>query len=161
MQSRIATVGGIVLAAAAIFGCYDFHLAGPEDPPPAPNRLVSVVVEYRQDRACANVPAQCDGQVFFTGTWMVGGAAFPLQRDPTGLVWRGTALAVPANFPPSGEPYRVNVLDPHLLFTPTRGVSGRNIVVGGQAVHQLDDQGTTVEAALVYIDLDGQGHNPL
>lgn len=151
---------GLLLATIAGFACYDFHLTGPEDPPAVPPALVSVSIEYRQPAGCNNTPAQCDNPVVFFGSWMHPGAEFALQRDTTGRVWRGTALSVPANFPPADEPYEVRIFDPHLAATPTGGFTGNRLTVGRQLLERLASLGTPREAALVYVDVNGEGHNP-
>lgn len=151
----------VLVAAAGAAGCYDFHLTGPEDPAPVPNtKLVNVSIEYRQSNGCDNDPARCNDPVVFFATWLRTGGEFALQRDATGFIWRGTALSVPANYPPSDEPYEVQVFDPHLVRGQTAGFTGNHIVIGRQLLSTLTKEGTPKEAALVFVDLNGEGHNP-
>jgi hypothetical protein len=143
-------------------GCYDFNLAGPEDPDPLPApRLVSVTIEYRQPQACFNVASHCDDLVVFFGSWMRPGAEFFLQADPGSHVWTGVAHGVPVNFPPTGgEPYSVRVFDPRLRGLLTEGFSAERLEIGGQIVLRIDRPGGKNEAGLIYIDENGLGRNP-
>lgn len=159
-RQRVVIACGLLFGASGAIGCYDFRLTGPEDPAPVPAQLVEVSVEYRQAAGCDNDAARCDDPVVFFGSWMRAGGEFALRRDPTGYVWRGTALAVPANFPPAGEPYEVRIFDPHLARGQTGGYTGNRITIGRQLLSTLAFEGTTREAGLVFIDLNGEGHNP-
>jgi hypothetical protein len=151
-----------LLVAAASSGCYDFNLIGPETSPEVnPPRTVEVTVEYRQPNGCLNDPARCDDLVVFFGSWMSNGDALFMQRIPGSHVWRVRARGVPVNFPPRDEPYLVRVFDPHLVQTETGGVTGSRIEVGDEALQALFEAGTPRESALVYVDENGSGHNPL
>lgn len=146
--------------ASAASGCYDFHLAGPEDPSPAASpRVVSVAVEYRQPNECINVVSRCAESVVFFGSWMRPGAEFALRSDPGSHMWVGTARNVPVNFPPTGEPYRVRIFDPYLRDGLTEGFTAERLVLGGQRVLTIDASGGRNEAGLVYVDEQGQARN--
>jgi hypothetical protein len=148
---------GAVLAAA----CYDFHLAGPEDPPALPQpRLVTVAIEYRQPNGCVNVPERCDHPVVFFGSWMRPGGEFELSRDVGSFVWTGRATGVPVNFPPRDQPYEVRIYDPHLGGTSTLGFTAGRLTVGGQLLTAIQFPGSPREHALVFVDDNGQGHSP-
>jgi hypothetical protein len=152
---------GVALAAAALGGCYDFHLTGPEDPPAdSPPHLVSVTIEYRQPNGCINSRTNCDDQVVFFASWMRPGDEFALRRDPGGLVWRGVATGVPVNFPPRDVPHAVRVFDPHILDHPTGGLTAERLRVGGQILTVIEAPGTVEESGLIYIDENGQGRTP-
>lgn len=154
-------LGLLLLAALSAVACYDFHLTGPEDPPPVPvPRLVSVTVEYVQPIFCLNVTATCEGAVFFWGSWMLPRGEFALARQPGTRVWRGTAQSVPVNFPPRDQPYLTRVFDPYLTESPTGGPTAERLTVGGQFIVFIDSPGTPAEAGLVYIDDNGQGRSP-
>jgi hypothetical protein len=149
------------LAALTSTGCYDFHLAGPEDPPDLVTpRLVTVRVEYRQVPGCAG-GGRCDDKVVFFGSWMRPGTEFALTPEPGNYVWRGVAYGVPVNYPPkeNPEPYKVRIYDPHLLATPSEGFTAERMVVGGEALWKIEESGRPEVHALVYIDDDGFGHN--
>lgn len=164
MASGVGRLTGpfVLLGLLVTAGCYDFHLAGPEDPDPIPApRLVSVAIEYRQPGVCYNDPNHCNDFVVFFGSWMHPGAEFFLQPDPGSHVWTGVAHGVPVNFPPTGvEPYRVRVFDPRLRQQLTEGFSAERLKIGGQTVLQIDRPGGKNEAGLIYIDENGQGRNP-
>jgi hypothetical protein len=151
------------LLAATLFGggCYDFHLTGPEDPSPvSPPRLVSVTIEYRQPNGCVNSAGRCTDPVVFFASWMGPGDAFALTADPGGFIWRGAARGVPVNFPPRDDPHAVRVYDPHIRDNPSGGVTGERLRIGGQILSVFDSPGTARESGLVYVDENGQGHNP-
>ena len=151
----------LVLSAAAI-GC-DFQ----PDPVPGPSAVpapavANVRVEYRQPNGCANsTPVACDNLVVFFGSWMRSGQEIYLTADPGSHVWTGVALNVPVNWPPVEEPHLVRVFDPHLVDTPTGGVTGARLLLGGQILTEYDEPGTPKESALVYVDDNGVGRNPL
>jgi hypothetical protein len=147
--------------AAAAAGC-DFQPDPPEGPAALPgSRTVDVRVEYRQPQGCVNtVSARCVDLVFFFGSWMHPGEEFALDLAPGTYVWSGTAKGVPVNWPPTDQPHLVRVFDPHLQGTPTGGVTGARLIVGGQLLNEFDSPGTPKESALVYIDDDGVGRNP-
>jgi hypothetical protein len=143
-------------------GCYDFHLTGPEDAPlVVPPQLVDVTVEYRQPAGCVAAGVSCDAAVVFFASWMQPRREFALTRDANTFVWRGVAQGVPANYPPRDDGYWVTIYDPHLTGTPTTGFTGNNLTVGGEFLTRIDAAGTNGERARVYVDQNGQGHNPL
>jgi hypothetical protein len=154
----------VAVSAAAAAGC-DFQPDPAVGPEPLPGtRTVSVRIEYRQPANCANLDrSNCIDPVFFLGSWM-----HPNQNEeviltavPGSYVWAGTATGVPVNWPPTDQPHYVRVYDPHLKNTPNAGVTGARLTLGGQALTQYDKPGTPNEAALVYIDDSGVGHNPM
>ncbi len=153
----------LLLGLAVTSGCYDFHLAGPEDPSLLPTpRLVSVAIEYRQPGSCNNPDtSRCGDLVVFFGSWMRPGAEFFLRADPGSHVWTGVAHGVPVNFPAAGgEPYRVRVFDPRLRGELTEGFTAERLKIGGQVVQRIDRPGGKNEAGLIYIDENGRGRNP-
>jgi hypothetical protein len=150
----------LAVAALASASCYDFHIDGPEDAPPPPlPRVASVTVEYHQPSQCSNVAARCADKVVFYGSWMRPGQEVFLSPVPGRFIWIGTVTGVPVNFPPAGGPHTVRVFDPYLVGSPTGGVSGRRLVVGGETLTQIEDFGTRDEKAQVYVDDNGFGHN--
>ena len=152
----------LVLAmSAAAGGCYEFRLAGPEEPPDVPPvRTVEVTVSYRQPNGCLNVAERCDDLVVFFGSWMPNGDAVFLERVPETHFWTGRLRGVPVNYPPRDAPYLVRVFDPHIVHSDTGGVTGSHLEVGQELLEVLSEAGTPRESALVYIDRDGFGHNP-
>ena len=158
-MKRIARPALLAVAAFA-GGCYQFHLVGPTEPAPvsAP-QLVSVTIEYSQTLPCTADAATCQAAVTFDASWMQPGAQFSLVRDPGKGVWRGTVYAVPVNFPPRSDPYRVRVHDPTLADGPTQGWTGRRLIIGGESIRSLSDTDTPTEHGLVYVDVNGQGRN--
>lgn len=134
------------------------------DPPPGPNpvgpRFVNVRVEYRQPNGCANTPAACNNLVVFFGSWMRPGQEIYLADDGGSHVWSGQVSGVPVNWPPVDEPHLVRVFDPHLVDTPTGGVTAARLVVGGQILQDFDQPGTPQESGRVYIDDNGAGRTP-
>jgi len=160
-QGRRIPFALLALVAAAA-GC-DFQ-PDPEQGPsalPAPT-VASVRIEYRQPFGCANPrPLECDNLVVFFGSWMSPGQEIYLAPDPGSHVWTGVAQGVPVNWPPVDEPHLVRVFDPHLVDTPTGGVTGARLLLGGQILTQYDSPGTPKESALVYVDGNGVGRNPL
>jgi len=154
----------IALAVALLAGggCYDFHLTGPEDPPPLnPPQLVTVTIEYRQPNGCVNSANRCDDPVVFFASWFGPGAEFSLTRDPGGFIWRGVARNVPVNFPPRDDPHAVRVFDPHILDHPTGGVTAERLRIGGELLTVFDSAGTPRESGLIYVDDNGRGRSPL
>ncbi len=150
-----------LVLAAALAGC-DFQ----PDPPPGPTaaspaRFATVRVEYRQPNGCANAPVACDNLVVFFGSWMRPGQEIYLDSAPGSHVWTGVALNVPVNWPPVEEPHLVRVFDPHLVDTPSGGVTAARLLVGGQILSEYDSPGTPQESGLVYVDDNGVGRNPL
>lgn len=149
------------LAAVLLTGCPSLRGVGPEDASPVPTPgLVSVTIEYRQPNGCINVATPCAGPVVFFATWMRPGAEFPLTPDAGNYVWRGTALGVPVNFPPAGDPYEVRIFDPYLADGPTGGFTAQRLKVGGEPVARLQDSGTANEHGLIYVDSNGFGRSP-
>jgi hypothetical protein len=151
----------VVMGAVAAAGCYDFHLTGPEDPPPVERpQLVSVTIEYRQPNGCDNALGRCDDPVVFFASWLEPGNEFRLTRDAGGFIWRGTATRVPVNFPPRDHPHAVRVFDPHVFDAPTGGAAAERLRIGGQILTRFDSPGGPREVGLVYVDANGVGHNP-
>jgi hypothetical protein len=147
--------------AAALAGC-DFQ----PDPPPGPTasspaRFATVRIEYRQPNGCANAPTACNNLVVFFGSWMHPGQEIYLDAATGSHVWTGVAANVPVNWPPLEEPHLVRVFDPHLVDTPSGGVTAARLLVGGQILSEYDSPGTPQESGLVYIDDNGVGRNPL
>jgi len=162
-MKKITRRGAPALVAALAFlgdGCLEITKSVTEGPPPVPSpRLVSVRVEYRQPNGCVNVVNPCNTRVVFFGSWMQPGGEVLLSQNP-GYVWTGTVLNVPVNFPPREQPYLVRVFDPHLIETPTGGVTASRLVVGGQMITFFDQPGTTAESGVIFIDDNGIGRNP-
>jgi len=154
---RLALVGLV----ASVSGC-DFQPDPPEGPSALPpTRVVNVRIEYRQPQACENTaPERCVDLVWFFGSWMHGDEEIPLELVPGTYVWAGIAPGVPVNWPPTDEPHFVRVFDPHLQATPTGGVTGARLSVGGQILSHYDSPGTSRESGLVYVDDNGVGRNP-
>ena len=159
----------LLLAFALIsMGCLDFHQTGPEEASPVVRpMLVDVTVEYRQPNQCF-ASDRCDDNVVFLTSWLptqvnpqgqVSGGYMFLSRI-SGFMWRGVAHNVPVNYPPRDDPHVVAIYDPHLRDTPTGGRAAARLTVGQQALTDFLDQGTPNEAAFVYIDENGYGHNP-
>jgi hypothetical protein len=168
MRSHLRGLAVLALAASAT-GCEDFlHPDVTPGPSPAPvGRFVSVKVEYRQPAGCNNSQGTCDARVVFFGSWMRQGVngqpgdevLLDTQASPS--FWTGVATNVPVNWPPVDIPHYVRVYDPHLLDSPTGGVTAARLIVGGQIITQYDSPGTTKESGLIYVDDNGVGHNPL
>jgi hypothetical protein len=141
-------------------GCDDYRLDGPTDPEPlSPPRTVSVTVEYLQPNGCVEGSPRCEDNVVFFGSWMRSGEEFFLRPQPGRFLWRGTATNVPVNFPPRGQPHAVVIYDPHLVGTPTAGLTAARLKVGGEAITRFDSPGNPRETGLIYIDENGQGRN--
>jgi hypothetical protein len=148
-------------ATLAVAGCEQLHGTGPEDAAPVVGpSIVAVTIEYSQAGDCPQGPTACEGAVLFYGSWMTTGVVLPLDRIPGTRIFRGRVTGVPSNYPPRGGAYLVRIYDPNLGAGPTRGYTGQRIVVGNEALGWLVSQGGPEEAALVYIDQDGFGHNP-
>jgi len=162
MERQGRRVAFALLALAAAAGC-DFQpdpVPGPS-PLPAPT-VANVTVEYRQPNGCANTtPLGCDNLVVFFGSWMHPGQEIFLTPDPGSHVWTGIAQGVPVNWPPVDAPHLVRVFDPHLVDTPTGGVTAARLLLGGQLLTDYDSPGTPQESALVFVDSNGVGRNPL
>jgi hypothetical protein len=160
-RSRLSSRLALLLAGALSVSCYDFHLTGPEDPEPeSPPRLVTVTIEYTQPNECVEGSPRCNDRVVFFASWMQAGGEFFLDQEPGRYVWRGKATGVPVNFPPFGQPHYVRVYDPHMVGSPTGGVSAERLKVGGEFITRFDSPGGTRESGLVYIDENGFGHSP-
>jgi hypothetical protein len=150
----------LLFVALATASCYDFQKDAPASPSELPGgRYVDVKVEYRQPAWCANVAARCDEMVVFFASWMKPGEEFNLA-DTGGHVWVGIARHVPVNWPPADEPHLVRVYDPHLIETPTTGVTAARLLIGGQAIYSYDSPGTPQESGIIYVDDNGVGRNP-
>jgi len=153
--------GLILLLSALTPACWDFQPDPPEGPSAVPfPRLVSVRVEYRQPNDCFNVSAHCEDRVVFFGSWMRTGGEVLLILASGTRQWTGTAQNVPVNFPPKDFPHLVRVFDPHLVDTPTGGITAARLIVGGQVITQYDQPATPSESGLIYVDDNGQGRNP-
>ena len=166
------TAGGFVVHSRArvllaatlslLFGnCYDFHQEGPEDPDPLPiSATTTIEVEYVQPSRCRAVSRPCTDLVVFFGSWRQKGHPVPLTPDPTNRVWTGVVSDVPVNFPPDGSPYAIRIYDPYLQSDGVVRYTGRRVTLGGQALTHIELPGAHDEHALVYVDAQGQGHNP-
>jgi hypothetical protein len=153
-------VAGVALAGIAAASCFNFHLVGPDEPEvPVGSGLVSVTIEYRQPPECLSTE-RCDEPVVFWGSWMVPGAEFSLAQDAGRHIWRGVALAGPANFPPHGEPYDVHVNDPYLRAGPSQGMTALRLTIGGESLRFQTAEDTPSAHGFIYIDSSGLGHNP-
>ena len=157
---QLARLLALVLLALSAGSCYDFQKDAPLTPSALPAaRFVDVKVEYRQPFGCSSGTG-CDNLVVFFGSWMRPGEELYLD-DVGGLVWTGVVRHVPVNWPPADEPHFVRVFDPHLVATPSGGVTAARLQVGGQAIYFYDSPGTPQESGLIYIDDNGVGRNPL
>jgi hypothetical protein len=131
-----------------------------------PGRFVTIKVEYRQPAGCQNSEGSCGARVVFFGSWMrPTDATYPgdqvLLDTPFGPnFWTGVVPNVPVNWPPTDLPHYVRVYDPHLLDTPSGGVTAARLVVGGQVITEYDAPGTPQESGLIYIDDNGVGRTP-
>lgn len=155
---KLLRLGVLVLAAMGP-ACYDFHTVGPEDP--IPSRLpatVSVTVSYLRPSACVNITSRCDGPVTFQASWTKLGTAVTLEQTAA-HTWTATIPDVPINFP-GPDPYRVYVVDPYLLDTPTGGVSAEHLTIGGELIIKFANPGGRSEQGLIYIDASGRGRTP-
>lgn len=144
-----------------LLGC-DFQ----PDPPPGPSalpagRFADVRIEYRQPNGCQNTSSPCDNPVVFFGSWMHVGEHISLELVAGSFVWRGVARGVPVNWPPVESPHLVRVFDPHLVDTPTGGVTAARLVIGGQIITQYDQAGTPQESGYIYVDDNGVGRSPI
>lgn len=152
-----------VLLATALFlgACDDVHIGGPDGPEPlAPPRLVDVTIEYVQVNECLPGSPTCDDNVAFFASWLRPGQAILLRPEPSRFVWRGIAEGVPVNYPPQGLPHAVVIYDPHLVGSPTRGVTAERLKVGGQIITWFERPGGPNEQGLIYIDQNGLGRTP-
>jgi hypothetical protein len=151
----------VACLALTLLGCPDLRLEGPEDPSPVaiPERA-TITVEYEQPAGCISVTVSCQDLVIFLGSWMPPGGQIFLTPDVSRRFWTARIADVPVNFPPRGEPYEVRVYDPHLQETSALRYTGVRLRVGGESLTQIRRPGSRDEAALVYVDSTGQGHNP-
>ena len=155
---KVRHLGALTLA-LALPGCYDFHVVGPEDPPPLKSpATVSVSVLYLRPPECVNSGPRCDGPVTFQASWMKPGSYVTLQPS-TANTWVATIPDVPVNYP-GVDPYRVYAVDPYLLYTSTEGVSADRLTIGGERIVKFDNPGGTREQGLIYIDANGKGRTP-
>lgn len=139
--------------------CYDFHMVGPEDPPPLKSpATVSVTVTYLRPSECVNAGAQCGGPVTFQASWMSLGTYVTLQPS-TAHTWVATIPDVPVNYP-GVDPHRVYAVDPFLRNTETAGVSADRLTVGGERIVKFENPGGSREQGLIYIDANGRGRTP-
>ena len=132
-----------------------------------PIRFVTVRVEYRQPAGCLNADrARCEDRVVFFGSWMKQRSAtsegeevlLDTRFGPN--FWEGFVYNVPVNWPPNDFPHYVRVFDPHLVATPSGGVTAARLIVGGQPVTEFDAPGTSIESGLIYVDDNGVGRSP-
>ena len=150
----------LITTAAVAGGCYQFHLVGPSQPDPVtPPQSVTLTVEYRQPRLCAPDSSDCQTAVIFSGSWMDRAAAFSLTRVGTTESWRGTAYAVPVNFPPRDAAYSVQIYDPLLKDEPSQGRTAQRLTIGGETVRSLADENTPQAHGFIYVDAEGHGRN--
>ncbi len=147
--------------ALALLGCPEAHLTGPEDPapPPVPERT-TVTVEYEQPAGCISPVVNCQDLVIFVASWAAPGGQVFLVPDASRRVWTQRISDVPVNFPPRGDPYQVRVYDPHLQETGSIRYTGQRLRIGSESLTRIQHPGSRDEAALVYVDSTGQGHNP-
>jgi hypothetical protein len=153
----------LLLLALASVACPDFQPDPPAGPTPITGgqRFATITVEYRQPQVCANTAARCQDSVVFFASWMGSGDQVVLATPAGPTFWTGVVRNVPVNWPPTDEPHRVRVYDPHLQNTDTNGVTAARLVVGSQSIYFFDNAGTPKENGLIYVDDDGIGHNPL
>lgn len=123
-------------------------------------RFADVRILYRQPNGCANAAERCDDLVVFFGSWMKPGEEVILTETAGARQWTGIARRVPVNWPPVEEPHLVRVFDPHLVDSPTSGVTAARLSLGGQFVEHFDTPGTPTESGVVYVDDNGIGRNP-
>ncbi|HET7747041.1 MAG TPA: hypothetical protein VFM29_07045 [Vicinamibacteria bacterium] len=151
----------VLITALCLGACDEAHIEGPDGPEPlAPPRLVSVTIEYLQVNECLPGSPTCDDNVVFFASWMRPGQEILLRPEPSRYVWRGVAENVPVNYPPRGAPYNVVIYDPHLVASPTGGVTAERLKVGGETITWFDRPGGPSESGLVYIDQNGMGRTP-
>jgi hypothetical protein len=134
---------------------------GPEDPSPLPlPTTVEVSVQYVQPNGCVSRGVSCQDPVVFFGSWMQAGGEIRLAPDASHHVWTGRVRGVPVNFPPSGAPYQVRIYDPFLQSDAEIRFTGQRLNVGTQLLSEIHRPGSHSEAALVFVDANGFGHNP-
>jgi hypothetical protein len=151
----------VLVAALAMGGCPDLHLEGPEDPTPLPiPERATVTVEYEQPAGCISTTVNCQDLVIFLGSWMAPGGQVFLSPDASRRFWTARISDVPVNYPPHGEPYEVRVYDPHLQESAITRYTGHRLRVGSESLTEIRRPGAHDEAAIVFVDSIGQGHNP-
>lgn len=157
----LAARAAALAALAACLGCPSFHQTGPEDPAPLPlPTTVEITIEYVQPNGCVSQTVSCQDPVVFLGSWMHTGDHVELVPDASHHVWVGRTRGVPVNFPPTGNPYDVRIYDPFLQSDASVRYTGRRLKVGGQELSDISTPGGHLEAALVFVDANGIGHNP-
>jgi len=151
----------LLATSLAAQGCFAFHLVGPDQPAPVQTPgLVQVSVVYQQPVGCYGPAERCDERVIFYGNWMQNGGEFALVRDPYNHLWRGTAYAVPVNFPPTGYPHEVRVFDPHMLDYPTQGMTAERLWIGEELVTQFVYPDNPNVYGQIYVDQNAHGRTP-
>ena len=158
---RLATRLAAALLATAALSC-DFQPEVEEGPSPLPGaRFTTVRIEYRQPGGCENVASALrSARRVLRELDAPGPGDRPSGRLGLARVDRDVTN-VPVNWPPSDEPHYVRVFDPHLVNTPTGGVTAARLLVGGQTIYFFDQPGTPKESGLIYVDDNGVGRNPL
>ena len=160
MANRIQSAAALI-SALSLLSCNAFRRAGPQEADPVnPPAVVRVTIEYRQINECVAGSPRCDDDVVFAASWAQSGFTITLRPEPGRFVWRGTADTVPVNWPPRDQPYLVRVYDPHIVGGPTQGFTADRLKIGGELVQRFLYPGTPDELGLVFIDANGQGHNP-
>ena len=127
----------LLALAAGLLGC-DFQ-PDPEEGPsavPAP-AVASVTIEYRQPNGCANATPRLRQPGRLLRQLDAPGQEIYLTPDPGSHVWTGVAQGVPVNWPPVEEPHLVRVFDPHLVDTPTGGVTAARLLRGRPDPHAV------------------------
>ncbi len=151
----------LVAVALLLQACPDLHQEGPEDPSPLPlPERATISVEYEQPAGCISVGVSCQDLVVFLGSWMPPGGQIFLTPDASRRFWTARINDVPVNYPPRGDPYEVRIYDPHLQETSVLRYTGQRLRVGSESLTAIRRPGSRDEAALVYIDSTGLGHNP-
>ena len=155
------STSAVIVAALSFAGCPDLHLEGPEDPSPLPiPERATITIEYEQPAGCISTEVNCQDLVIFLGSWMAPGGQIFLTPDTPRRFWTARIPNVPVNYPPHGEPYEVRVYDPHLQESAEIRYTGRRLRVGGESLTVIRRPGSRDEAAVVFVDSTGQGHNP-
>ncbi len=159
---RASRVALLAAGGLSVLSCNAFRRsAGPEEAPAVnPPRSVSVTIEYTQVNECVAGSPRCEDNVVFFGSWMQPGQEFFLKKAPGRFIWKGLAVDVPVNFPPRGQPYFVRVYDPHVVGSPTEGVTAERLKIGGELITRFYSPGNAYESGMVFVDDNGQGHSP-